>query len=63
MLSCPGMARTRSPIPPAARAFFAKMGRKGGKKRAASMTPEARALAAQQAAQARWGVGRPKGLE
>jgi general stress protein YciG len=33
----------------------AELGRKGGKKRAASMTPERRAEIARKAAEARWG--------
>lgn len=43
---------------PAAVALGRKGGLKGGKARAASMTPEERSAAAKRAAQARWGVAK-----
>lgn len=42
---------------PAAVALGRKGGKKGGKARAAKMTPEERSEAAKKAAQARWGTG------
>lgn len=57
------MANTRTPKavreyftqpPEAVREYFAKVGKQGGKKRAANMTPEQRSEASRQAVQVRW---------
>lgn len=48
----------RNPMPAEVKAYFVKMGRKGGrlggKIRAANLTPEQRSEAARRAVQARW---------
>jgi len=41
-------------LPPEVKKFFESMGRKGGKKAAASMTADQRARRARKAARARW---------
>jgi hypothetical protein len=50
-------------LSPELRAYFAKLGKKGGGKggtaRAANMTPEQRSEAARKAVQARWAKKRP----
>jgi len=51
-------AMSKQKLAPEFRAYFAKLGRKGGKlggtARAANMTPEQRSEAARKAVQARW---------